>query len=304
MPWLLITLLSAAVTALVSISDKTVIYRYAKTPLTLPLLIGIAQTIVGLTVLAITGVPDGVKGILSTPSLSALASGVFFGFSGVLSQRVLYTREVSRAIPVTQSAPIFAAILALIILNEAITPLQWFGIIITVAGSALISLRTDLVSGNIFFDKSFYLLMLSAFFFGTASVVGKLALDELPLLPTHGLRMLALGTIFLIFHLRPEPWSDVKRLFRERSPALLFVSTNEFITANVGLITFLWALSLGPASLVSAVFGTRALFIVLYSLSLATIWKGALGEETSRGTILNKVFSAGLIVAGIAAVAV
>ena len=300
MHWALITLLSAGVTALVSISDKTVIYRYAKTPLTLPLLIGMAQTMVGLTTLAIVGVPDSVN---MAPILSALASGALFGFSGVLSQRVLYTREVSIAIPVTQSSPIFAAILALIILNEAITPLQWIGIVTAVAGSTLISLRMDGSSGNVFLDKSFYILMVSAFFFGTASVIGKLALNELPLLFTHGLRMLALGTIFLIFNLRPGPWSDVKRFFKERSPALLFVASNEFITANVGLITFLWALSIGPASLVSAVYGTRALFIVLYSLSIATIWKGALGEETSSGTILKKVFSTSLIVGGVAAVA-
>ena len=301
MPWVLIALLSGGITSLVSISDKTVIYRYAKTPLTLPLLIGMAQTTVGISILTITGVPDGAD---IAPSLLALASGAFFGFSGILSQRVLYTHEVSRTIPVTQSSPIFAAILALAILNEAITPLQWLGIITTVVGSTLISLRTDELSRNIFLDNSFYLLMLSAFFFGAASVIGKLALDELPLVFTHGLRTLALGIIFLLFSLRSEPWFDVKRFFKERSPALLFVSTNEFITANVGLITFLWALSIGPASLVSAVFGTRALFVVLYSLCIATIWKGALGEETSPGTMLNKVFSTSLIVGGVAAIAI
>ena len=146
--------------------------------------------------------------------------------------------------------------------------------------------------------------MLSAFFFGAASVIGKLALDELPLVFTHGLRTLALGIIFLLFSLRSEPWFDVKRFFKERSPALLFVSTNEFITANVGLITFLWALSIGPASLVSAVFSTRALFVVLYSLCIATIWKGALGEEASPRTMLNKVFSTSLIVGGVAIIAI
>ena len=301
MSWVLIALLSGVITALVSISDKTVIYRYAKTPLTLPLLIGMAQTTVGIVTLTITGVPDGAD---IAPSLSALASGALFGFSGILSQRVLYTHEVSRTIAVTQSSPIFATILALAILNETITPLQWLGIVTTVVGSTLISLRADGQSGKISLDKSFYLLVLSAFFFGAASVIGKLALDELPLVFTHGLRMLALGIIFLGFNLRPEPWFDIKRFFKERSPALLFVSANEFITANLGLITFLWALSMGPASLVSALFGTRALFVVLYSICIATIWKGALGEGTSPGTVLNKVFSTSLIVGGVAAIAI
>ena len=134
MPWILIALLSGGITSLVNISDKTVIYRYAKTPLTLPLLIGMAQTTVGISILTITGVPDGAD---IAPILLALASGAFFGFSGVLTQRVLYTHEVSRTIPVTQSSPIFAAILALAILNEAITPLQWLGIITTVEAAHL-----------------------------------------------------------------------------------------------------------------------------------------------------------------------
>jgi len=43
--WAVIALVSAAVTALVSIFDKTIIFRYARTRLTLPLLIGLAQTL-------------------------------------------------------------------------------------------------------------------------------------------------------------------------------------------------------------------------------------------------------------------
>lgn len=300
MHWALVALIGAGITALVSISDKTVIHKYARTPCTLPLLIGMAQTTVGIVTLLVTHMPNNAD---LTSILSAMVSGALFGLSGILSQRVLYTQEVSRTIPITQSAPIFAAILALVILNEAITPIQWLGIIITVIGSMLISVRTDSVSGSIFLDKSFYLLMISAFFFGAANVIGKVALNELPLIFTHGLRMLSLGIIFLIFNLRPEPWSDVKQFFKDRSPALLFVSVNEFLTANLGLITFLWALSLGPASLVSAMFGTRALFVVLYSLSIATVWKGALGEEIAASSTLNKVFSTSLIVVGVTVVA-
>ena len=79
---------------------------------------------------------------------------------------------------------------------------------------------------------------------------------------------------------------------------------NEFITANVGILLMLWALSLGPASLVTALFGTRALFVVLYSTGLAMIWRGSLGEQTSRGNIVVKMVSAALIVVGIAMIAI
>ena len=80
MSWILVALGSAAVTALVSISDKTVIHRYARSPMTLPLLIGFAQTSVGIFVLGLTGFPDNVT---LTGSLYALLSGVFLVSAGL-----------------------------------------------------------------------------------------------------------------------------------------------------------------------------------------------------------------------------
>ena len=181
--------------------------------------------------------------------------------------------------------------------------MQWGGIVIAVLGSALISLRTDGDIHGIFLHKSFYFLMLSAFLLGAGNVAGKLALEELPLLYTHGLRMLTLGLIFVFFASRLESWIDVKSLFSKRSPSILLVIINECITAQVGLITLLWSLSLGPVSLVSAVVGTRSLFTVLYSMAITTIWRGALGEENSTGSVLIKLFSTVLIIAGITAIA-
>ena len=300
MSWIAIALLGAAVVSIVNIFDKTVIYRYATSPLTLPLMIGIAQTTVGTISILVAGIPATAT---VGSSLAALASGMFFGLSGITSQRVLFTQEVSRTIPVTQSSPIFAALLAMTFLDEPISLLQWGGIMATVIGSIMLSLRIRDV-GTLFLHKSFYMLMLSAFFFGTANVVGKHALTDLPILYTHGMRMLALGLIFLAFALRSESWNDVRGYFTNRSPALLFVGVNEFITANVGILLMLWALSLGPASLVTALFGTRALFVVLYSTGLAMIWRGSLGEQTSRGNIVVKMVSAALIVVGIGAIAI
>ena len=107
MSWIAIALLGAAVVSIVNIFDKTVIYRYATSPLTLPLMIGIAQTTVGTISILVAGIPTTAT---VGSSLAALASGMFFGLSGITSQRVLFTQEVSRTIPVTQSYPIIAAL--------------------------------------------------------------------------------------------------------------------------------------------------------------------------------------------------
>ncbi|MQG73744.1 MAG: hypothetical protein FI680_03090 [SAR202 cluster bacterium] len=140
-------------------------------------------------------------------------------------------------------------------------------------------------------------------FLGCSNVIAKIALNQLPVLFTHGIREIALAQTLLALTFRKAPWNEVRGYFRQRSPALLFVGINEFFTANIGLMLMLLALSKGPASLVLGLIGTRAMFVVLYSTILALIWRGALGEEVSLPTISAKVLSVLLIVFGVIAIA-
>ena len=206
---------------------------------------------------------------------------------------------MSRTIPVTQTSPIFAAFIALAFLGEAISALQWAGIVATVAGAILLSLRIERGYRTIFLHPSFYLLTLSALIQATANVTIKVAVDSLSVLFTHGLRILGLGLVFLAFNLRPRPLRDIHDFVLKRSPALLVVVLNELVIANGGLLLLLWALSEGPVSLVLALNSIRALFVVLYSTALALIWRGFLGEETALPVIARKVGATGLIVVGV-----
>lgn len=301
MSWLIIALASSAFMGMVSISDKVVIHKYCNTPLTLLLLIGITQTTVGTVSLIFSGIPD--EATLATTG-SAIGSGILSGLAAFFSQRVLYRQEVSRTIPITQSAPIFTALLALLILGESISIIQWGGIIVAVLGCASISMSVDNENHRgVVMHRSFYVLMLSAFLFGASTVIGKIALESLPILYTHGLRTITLGLLMLSFSLRPAPYNDIKSLVSARSPAFLLVAVNDFVTAQAGLIMMLWALSIGPASLVGAVSGTRALFTVLYSIGITKIFISALGEDISTGSVLIKLLSTLLIVGGITALA-
>lgn len=301
MSWLIIALASSAFMGMVSISDKVVIHKYCNTPLTLLLLIGITQTTVGTVSLIFSGIPD--EATLATTG-SAIGSGILSGLAAFFSQRVLYRQEVSRTIPITQSAPIFTALLALLILGESISIIQWGGIIVAVLGCASISMSVDNENHRgVVMHRSFYVLMLSAFLFGASTVIGKIALESLPILYTHGLRTITLGLLMLSFSLRPAPYNDIKSLVSARSPAFLLVAVNDFVTAQAGLIMMLWALSIGPASLVGAVSGTRALFTVLYSIGITKIFISAMGEDISTGSVLIKLLSTLLIVGGITALA-
>ncbi len=300
MSWVWIALAGAAVYGLVNIFDKTVIYRYATSPRTLPLMVGLGQLAVGGVLLAVVRVPNDAG---SDAVLGALASGAIFGLGVQFFMYVLFREEVSRAVPIIQSAPIFTALFAFFFLGEDLGPIEWLATVAVVVGAVALSVRTDSDSRGSILRPSFLVLMAASALQGSSYIFGKVAVDELPVLPTHALRSLALAAVMLLFNLRPAPWRDVVGFVRDRSPALRFVAFNELVLATASPLLLLWALSLGPAALVTALIGTRAFFLVVYSTTLAVVWKGALGEVTTRGAIATKLVSTALIVAGAAAIA-
>ena len=304
MSWVVLALVGAAVLALVNMFDKTV-HGYSRTPDTLPLFIGVAQTTIGVVVLALVvglgGIPDGATWSMTA---TALGSGALYGVGASLMIRVLFHQEVSRTIPVTQTAPIFAALMGVGFLGEAVTAVQWLAILATVVGAVAISLRTGTNVSGLMLQRSFFVLLVGSAIVAAADVVGKVALEELPVLFTHGLRVLGIGLVYLVWSARREPLRNIAELVRSRSPALKFVVANELVVANVALLLLLWALSLGPVSLVTALAATRAMFVVLYSTTLALVWKGALGEVTTRRAVAVKVGSTAVIVAGVAGIAI
>jgi bacterial/archaeal transporter family protein len=301
LPWIALALLSAALLALSNMLDKAVVHSYVATPLTMPLMIGIAHSLLGITILAIVGLPDGAT---TSAILLAITSGALIGVGGLMWILVLYRQEVSRVVPVTQTAPIFAAILAVLFLGETMSTGQWLSVGATVTGAILISLKIGERYRDILIQRSFFILITAAIVLATANIIAKTAVADMSIIHTHGLRSVGLGGVFFIASLRRPAIDNVRALVAQRSPGLLLFGFNEIVIANSALLLLLGALSQGPASLVLALAGTRAMFIVVFTTTLALAWKGALGEDTTRRTLAIKASAVALIVAGIIGVSV
>ena len=299
MSWVAVVLAGAALAAFISILDKTIIHRYARTPRTQPLAIGLTMPFVGLTLLAVVGIPASAT---FEAVLLALVSGAFYGLGTHILMHVLYVWEVSRAIPVYQTYPIFTALIAFFFLGERLDAAEWLAALAVVGGAVLLSSGSGTPRGFLP-DKMFLLLMLGSLIEGSSYVFGKSAVNELPVLFAHALRMLALSSVLLAFNLRRRPLDDIISFFRTRSPALGYMALNQFVVANTSLFLLLWALSLGPATLVTALSSLRTFFLVSFTITLSLVWRGALGEVTTRGAITVKLVSTSLIVAGAAVIA-
>ncbi len=300
MTWAAIALAGAMLSAFINIIDKAIIHSYARTPQTQPLAIGLTMPLVGASLLLFAPIPTSAP---PNAIASALVSGTLYGLGAQILLRILYAQEASRAVPIYQTYPIFTALIAFLLLGETLDPLAWIAILAIVAGAALLTARIGSPRARPMPNAALLILILGSAIEGASHVLGKAAVDHLPVLTTHALRMLALSAVLLSLNLRPRPLADLKLLVRRRSPALPLIALNQFVVANLGLLMIIWALSLGPAAPVAALTSLRTFFLVAFTIAISLIWRGSLGERTTPRDIALKLSAAALIVAGAAAIA-
>ena len=295
MSWIALTLVSASILGMIGVLDKAFLYHYARSLRTLPLLIAISHVPIGIAFIAISPLEE-----LTVAAASwSLAAGVLGGLSAVVFFKVMVKREVTRTIPVVQTYPIFVAPLAVLFLDESLRAFHWFAILVTVAGAVMMSMRQDAGGRGFVLDRSFYELLGASLLLAGMNLAAKQAVETLPVLLVHGLRSFGLAAVLMAFGARREPLDEVRRMIAERSPALGLFGLNEFVIVNTGMILNLWATSLGPISLVSALTGSSSLFLLVYSTLLGLRFRGLLGEQVGRRAVIVKASATTLIVAGV-----
>ena len=300
MLWVAVVLTATSLAALVNIFDKTVIHRYARTPYLQPLVIGIAMMVVGIPLFAVTGIPPSAP---LDAILWALISGLFIGLGTHILVYVLYTQEVSRAIPVYQTYPIFTALMAFFFLGERPDVAEWLAVLAMVVGAVLLSSGTGIRGRGFLLNRPFLLLVLGSAMEGSSFVFGKSAVNELPVLFAHALRLLALSSTLIALNLRWYSLQQVLWIMRTRSPALRYIALNQLVVSNASQLLLLWALSLGPAVFVTALSSLRTSFVVVFAIFSSLIWRGTLGEVTTPRTVTVKLTSTALIVGGVVVIA-
>jgi drug/metabolite transporter (DMT)-like permease len=293
--WIALTLVSASILGMIGVLDKAFLYHYARSLRTLPLLIAISHVPIGIAFIAISPLEE-----LTVAAASwSLAAGVLGGLSAVVFFKVMAKREVTRTIPVVQTYPIFVAPLAVLFLDESLRTFHWFAILVTVAGAVMMSMRQNTGGRGFVLDRSFYELLGASLLLAGMNLAAKQAVETLPVLLVHGLRSLGVAAVLMAFGARHEPLNEVRRMIAERSPALGLFGLNEFVIVNTGMILNLWATSLGPISLVSALTGSSSLFLLVYSTLLGLRFRGLLGEQVGRRAVIVKASATTLIVAGV-----
>jgi transporter family protein len=291
--WVLPAIASPFIYAIVSIGDKWILSTLKLRIESFNLFVGGTQLGISLVILLLLGIPDA-----STEALAAaIGGGMIWGVALIILFMALRREQIGRIVPVSQTSPVFAAILGVVLLGENLEWWGWLAVLLVVAGAVIVSADPhQLLSGG--FRKVYLWVVLAAALIGIAQVLLKLSSDELNVWHNMSLRGIGLFTTLAIPVLRPSIARDLGSFITTKKTAMP-VLIIEGLGPILGNGFLLLALATGPVSLVSALLGTRPVFILLITLAFAPIAKKALAEEFTRADIITKTVSTAAVVGGV-----
>ena len=249
----------------------------------------------GTIALAFTGIPTDAS--LSSIAY-AVASGLCWGAALAMMFWGYTMEEASRSSAIIHTFPVFVAIMGVFILGETLSPGQWAGIVIVVSGAFIVSIWGARGGIALRLNWALPILIGASIFTALAIVLGKQALNELPVWLVYSVRNYGMGVVFLSLW-KPGAWGDFFLAMRDwRTFLLLFAA--EFTLAPLGILLNVLAINLGPVSLVATATATRPLSVFLFSTLCSTRWLPILEEPLEWRTLSVKLVAVGMVVGGIA----
>ena len=281
MSWLLFALLGINLWSIVNIIDKNVIENRVKHPLTALIIANIPALFYGIIALL----------LFNQFSTEGFFIGIGWAFILLLYYKALSLDEASKIVALYSMTPIVVSILAFVFLGEAFGPEKYIGIILIVLGAILISMKK---LGKFTFSKALPIMLLTVVVYGIMIVLMKSVIDAQGFIPIFtGMEFgIFAGTFSLmtIGKYRKEVAKARKKTF-----LLLFFGSMFGVS---GLLSIMIALSMGPASLISAIEQTQALFLLFYVIILTHLKPHIIKEDITKGSLAIKIAAILMMIVG------
>jgi len=216
--WISIAVLAAAALGLVNILDSHLISRRMPSLRAFLLPVGLIVLVPGLVFFYLFPLPEEVG---AWPLIVALASAILRVASVTILFYTLKREEVSRAVPVVSTYPIFVAIMAIPLLGETLDYLHWIAIIVVVAGAVMVSVKRSPGSAN-WLGSTFLLLFGASLLMAMADVASKYALAYISFWNMYWISALSIAAIFLLISLRPHVIRELGNIKQPGSTMALF----------------------------------------------------------------------------------
>ena len=294
MGWANTAILSAAVMGGVNILDSHLLSKRMPGLRAFLLPVAIMHLIYGLILFALFPLPDGI-GI--RPILATITSGIFRTGAVLIMLDSLKREEVSRVIPVVYTYPIFVAIMAVPLLGESLSHLEWLAIVIVVIGAVTVS-TGQRPSGSSSWRGGLLLLFGSSLLFALADIIGKYALAYISAWNMFWITTFCTTAIFFVVSVRPHVIRQLVAMKR-RNSTMGLLAFNETL-APAGIVLSFWALERGPVSLVSPIISSRPMFVLMYAFILSRLAPMFVEWHPGKKTLALRLVATAMIVGGIA----
>lgn len=294
--WILPALLSPLLFSVVALIDKRILSEFRIHLPSFNLFVGASQGIIGTVVLLVA--PG--DAITMVTVLSALGIGLTQGLALALMFWMLQREDPSRVVPAMQTTPIFVALLAWPLFGEALSILQWFAVVLAVAGGTLASFGARRgVGGSYGFSPIFLLLIISALLMAVSQLLTKSITDEMATHQIVGFRGLGLfATMWLLFARRSAIVGLGAFLSKPKQAPWLLLS--EGVMPFGGHLLNTTAIGRGPVGLVAAVLGSRPIFVFGLTYLGTKLAPTYIFEKFTGRDLQIKLASAVLVVTAIA----
>jgi bacterial/archaeal transporter family protein len=290
MLWELYSLINSTVNAGSNVIDKFVLTKWIKNPLNSIIIMGMIQFLVAIVIFSLRGF-----GNLSVYHVVlALISGVFYILMALFYFKAVQIEEVSRVVPLFSLTPIFVLIFASIFLGEFFTYLQYLGIFILIFGALLLSYKPKM---KIAFGKAFWLMMLSIITMAISNIILKYLLKSNDFWTIYAYTRI--GIFFVVLPIIYFTFSDLKQAIKQHGYKVIgFISLSESLIL-IGVFAGIIALSLGPATLVSAFSSIQNFILLGITVLLSVFFPKVIKENIDKATIIWKVIAIVLLFVGV-----
>jgi drug/metabolite transporter (DMT)-like permease len=254
--------------------------------------------------LAVIGLIDpAVLHVTPGSMLLMMLSGVLYMAAMLSYFYALQSGAPSVVSPFFQTAPVFGYALGYFFLGEQLSAAQFAGAALIICGAVFVSLNIGISFPWGMNYRVAALMLVSAFGMASSTLIFKISAIKADFW-TSAFWMYAGGAVFATGLLaNPRYRKQLLSFGRANSrKALAVCGLNEIVNLSGNLFSRFAAL-LAPISLVQAVTGTTPIFVLFFGVLLSLTWPTLTGERLSVRELLQKLIASGLVIAGLAIVA-
>ena len=294
--WVLLALLSPALSAVVVVIDKVVVDRYSPGAFMYAFGVGICEIVIVAVmapiVISVQGLDlESLAGGMVTGAVAA--TGLVFFLAG------LRLGQAARVAPLHALNPLIVAPAAAIFLGERLSAAAAVAIVLAVFGAIMVSYQRGAGSRTFGNPVAIVLTLISASFLALTFILTKHFIEDSGFWQFYVYFRFGFAIILLATFVMPEVHGSLLVMARNRGfVGLVFLNIIVIVSVSFGVR--IAAVNLGPVSLVSAIGSAQPAMVFIYSLWLAKVSPSNFGDWITRRTLRPQVAGIGAIVAAVA----